>query len=171
MRARERVEKRPEIRRFTIAEAVWLAGVVDGEGSFGLYDYGREGRRVMIQMGNTSEAYVKEMKRIIGGVGSTVHRTNFHKTHKGRKPIYHYVLKGSARCYAVLKQIIPYLIIKKNKAEKIVHEIESKPFGRWKNATKAARKKASIRTKNSWKNPKIRAARLAGMLRRFKNAK
>jgi hypothetical protein len=165
------LEKRPEIRKFTIAEAAWLAGVIDGEGSIGLYDYGREGRRVSIQMGNTSEDFVKEMKRIIGGVGSTVFRIKFGPSHKGRKPMYHYVLKGSLRCYFVLKQVIPYLIIKKDKAKSIVKKLESEPFGKWKNTTKEAKRRASVRAKKLWRNPEVRAARIAGMLRRFKNEK
>lgn len=165
------LEKRPEIRKFTVAEAAWLAGVIDGEGSVGLYDYGREGRRVQIQMGNTNENFVKEMKRIIGNIGSTVYRTIFEKSHKGRKPMYHYTLKGSLRCYFVLKQVIPYLIIKKEKAESIIRKLESEPFGKWKNTTKEARRRSSLRAKKSWKNPEVRAARIAGMLRRYKNEK
>lgn len=166
-KANKTLEARPEIRKFKAVEAAWLAGVIDGEGSIGLYDYGREGRRVIVQMANTNEAFVAEMKRIIGGVGSTVYRTEFgtggDTPHKGRKPMFSYALKGSLRCYAVLKQVLPYLIIKKDKAESIIEELESKPFGRWKNATKEAREKASIRMTESWKDPEIRAARLEGM--------
>jgi hypothetical protein len=167
---KRKLESRPEIRKFSVAESAWLAATIDGEGSFGLYDYGREGRRVMIQMGNTNEDFVKEMKRIIGGVGSTVRRTTFHKSHKGRKPMYHYVLKGSLRCCFVLRQILPYLIIKKNKAIGIIQKLESEPFGKWKNTTAESRRRASLRAKKLWKNPAVRKARIAGMLRRFKNA-
>jgi hypothetical protein len=156
------IDKKPEIRKFTQVEAAWLAAAIDGEGSFGLYDYGREGRRVLIQMGNTNEAFVGEMRRIIG-CGSSIYRTKFAASHKGRKPIYHYVLKGSARCYWVLKQLVPYLIIKKEKASKIIRNLELKPFGRWANATKASRKRASRTAIKSWKNPEIRNARLKGM--------
>src|SRR5579859_8203772 len=131
------IDKKSEIRKFTQLEAVWLAAVIDGEGSFGLYNYGKEGRRALIQMGNTSKIFVQEMKRIIG-CGSNMRRTRFSSSHKGRKPMYHYTLKGSARCYWVLKQIVKYLIIKKKRAECIIQKLESKPFGRWANATKAA---------------------------------
>lgn len=164
------IDKKPEIRKFTILESVWLAAVIDGEGSFGLYDCGKEGRRVLVQMSNTSMAFVREMKRIIG-CGSSIRRVNLGKSHKGRKPMYHYTLAGSARCYWVLTQIVKYLIIKKQKAKKnIIAHLELKPFGRWANATKAARKRASKTAIQSWKNPKIRAARLRGMRKRL-NAK
>jgi len=126
--------RKVKIRKMTETEKAWLAATIDGEGSFGLYDYGREGRRVMIQMGNTSKIFVQEMRRIIG-CGSTVYRQKFSKRgknkHKGRKPMYHYVLKGSHRCYQVLNQIIPYLIIKKHRAQEIIKEINRSPFGRW----------------------------------------
>jgi hypothetical protein len=113
-------------------------------------------------MGNTSKPFVEEMRRIIG-CGSSILRIKFASSHKGRKPIYQYALKGSARCYWVLKQVVKYLIIKKKRALNIIRELESKPFGRWANATKAARKRASKTSTSSWKNPRIRAARLKGM--------
>lgn len=157
-------------RIMTPIEAAWLAGVIDGEGSIGLYDYGREGRRVLIQVSNTNEAFVNKMRELIG-CGSKVLRTNQHLKkdmrfpHLGRKPIFHYALKGSARCYVVLKQIIPYLIIKKQLAQTIVDEIESKPFGRWKNQLEEKKMIHSERMKETWKSPIMRKRRIEGMLK------
>lgn len=147
------IEKRPEVRKFKKWEAVWLAAMLDGEGSVGLYDYGREGRRVQIQMANTDKKLVDEFKNIIG-CGSTVFRTNIHKTHKGRKIMYQYMLKGSNRCYWVLKQVIPFLISKRNKASDIIAQLEEKPFGRWANASKEARIKQSLLMKRIWQRRK-----------------
>src|SRR2546422_11735825 len=103
------IDKKPKIRKFKKDEASWLAGVIDGEGSVGLYDYGKEGRRVCIQMGNTNRDFVLRVREIIG-CGSQINRTEWHKSHKGRKTLYLYSLKGSNRCYWVLKQIMQYLI-------------------------------------------------------------
>lgn len=147
------IPDKPEVRNFSEMEKAWLASTIDGEGSIGIYDYGREGRRICIQMGNTSEEYVKRMREIIG-CGSTVYRHNFHNTHLGKKPMYHYALKGSARCYKVLKQIIPYLIIKKEKAISMIEEVESKPFGRWRNCSPESRAKSSSTMKEIWKQRK-----------------
>jgi hypothetical protein len=72
-------------------------------------------------------------------------------------------LKGSNRCYWVLKQIIPYLIIKKSKALSIIKELENKPFGRWVNCTEAYRKLNSERLKKEWRDPIIRKNRIEGM--------
>ncbi|MFN0253028.1 MAG: hypothetical protein ACKV2T_39510 [Kofleriaceae bacterium] len=164
------IEPRPEVRRVTKVEAAWLAAVVDGEGSIGMYDYGREGRRVQIQLGNTSEAFVARFRELIG-CGSTVFRVSHGKGHKGRQPMYHFTLKGSARCYAVLKQIVPFLIIKRERATAILRELEEKPFGRWVNTTEAAREKASTLAKAGWSDPAIRARRLAGMRKARRRAR
>ena len=129
-----------KIRNFTKLEAVWLACAIDGEGSFGIYTYIGDGRRALIQIGHTDPKFVKEFRRIIG-CGSSVIRTKHGKQHKGKKPIYHYSLKGSARCYDVLMQVVPYLITKKAKAKKVIREIERKPFGRWKQYSVLARAK------------------------------
>jgi hypothetical protein len=158
------IEDRPEVRTMSKVEASWLAGVVDGEGSIGLYSYGREGRRVQVQMGNTHCGFVERFRAVIG-CGSTVTRHEFHGTHKGRKPMFHCTVKGSARCYKVLKQIIPYLIIKREKAEAIVRELEEKPFGRWANATPEARARAADVGRSTWADADVRARRIAGMRR------
>lgn len=118
------------VRKFTKTEAAWLAAAIDGEGSIGLYTYVGDGRRSVIQMGNTSKPFVNEFRRIIG-CGSQVLRHNMGKDHKGRKPMHYYNLKGSKRCKAVLLQVMPFLIIKKTKAKNIIREIDTSPFGRW----------------------------------------
>lgn len=124
------MRRKNPVRTFTDVEAAWLAGVIDGEGSIGLYHFKGDGRRVVIQMGNTNERFVREMRRIIGA-GSRIRRYKFHSSHKGRKPMFCYCLKGSLRCYRVLRQIEPFLIIKKKKASQIMREVEKIPFGRW----------------------------------------
>lgn len=147
------IEKRAEIRKFKKWEAAWVAAIIDGEGSVGIYNYGREGRRVQIQMGNTDSNLVSRLREIIG-CGSTVFRTRIHLSHKGRKSMYQYSLKGSNRCYWVLKQICPYLITKKEKVSGIIKELEEKPFGRWVNATPEARQNASEKMKKIWRKRK-----------------
>jgi hypothetical protein len=42
-----------------------------------------------------------------------------------------YSLKGARRCHRLLKQVTPFLVVKQNKARKIMKELESKPFGRY----------------------------------------
>ena len=165
------LEDRPEVRTFTETEAAWLAGVVDGEGSIGLYDYGQQGRRVQIQMANTCEAFVARMREIIG-CGSSVIRTNLHLSsgraggHKGSKPMYHYILKGSLRCYKVLRQIESFLIVKRELARQIMDELESRPFGRWVQQDPSRRLAAADRKRLWWASlsPERRAEVIANMI-------
>lgn len=153
------------IKRMSLEECSWLAGVIDGEGSIGFYDYGKQGRRVFIQVANTNEAFVTHVRAIVGA-GSSIMRCYYTSklANDPRKlPIYQWGLKGSIRCVEVLKQIVPYLIIKKTKALNIIKEIERNPFGRWVNATPADKEVQANITRESWRNPIIRQRRLSGM--------
>lgn len=164
------IDKKPEIRTMSEPEKAWLAATIDGEGSIGLYNF-KSGRSVTIQIGNTNRAFVARMKEIIG-CGSSILERQYNSTlsnHKGRKPIYFYCLKGSNRCYWVLIQVVDYLIIKKDKAQKIIKELEEKPFGRWVNATPEYRKLHSDRLKLQWQDPIKRRNRIEGMKKFYKN--
>ena len=165
---REKQESiRKTIRQMSSEECAWLAGVIDGEGSIGLYDYGREGRRVMMQVTNTNEEFVAKARMLVGA-GSSVMRCYYTSklAKEPRKlPIYQWGLKGSIRCIEVLKQIAPYLIIKKTKALNIIKEVERNPFGRWVNATPLDRQLQAVATRKTWDNSDVRKRRLDGMAR------
>lgn len=45
------------IRTFSPVEAAWLAGVIDGEGSIGLYDCA-DSRVAVVQLGNTNKKFI-----------------------------------------------------------------------------------------------------------------
>jgi hypothetical protein len=159
------IDSKPEIRTLKKWEAAWLAGVVDSDGSVGLYDYGREGRRVQVQVANVCVPFLDRVRDVIG-CGSQVNHVHS-SSHLGKKPMFNYSLKGSCRCYWLLRQIVPYLIVKKEVAARIIREVEDRPFGRWANATKEARKRQSDWAKNSWRNPGVRARRLRGMKKHY----
>ena len=169
---RKQEEIRKTIRQMSPVECAWLAGVIDGEGSIGLYDYGKQGRRVMVQATNTNEEFVAKVRALVGA-GSSVMRCYYTSklAKEPRKlPIYQWGLKGSIRCVEVLKQITPYLIIKKDLALKIIKEVETNPFGRWVNATPLDRQLQVIATRKTWENPVVRKRRLDGMARTKKVA-
>lgn len=158
------------VRSFSDTEAAWLAAVVDGEGSIGLYKKRRRkngkeylGRTVVIQMSNTNRSFVQRMADVIG-CGSTVLRIiNFGRHHKGRQPIFKYSLEGSERCRRVLEQIVEHLIVKRKKAEAILTELSVRPFGRWARHCKKAKETAAACTRATWTDPKVRARRLHGL--------
>lgn len=155
---------RNTVRKMTDTESSWLACALDGEGSIGIYT-GKDGRRAEIQLVNTNYEFVQHAKELVGGIGSTICRHNY-SPHGSKTPeirnrvIYQWSLKGSNRCYVVLRQIIPYLIIKKNKAEAIINEIDEHPFGRWNNQTTERRKLASSIAARTWSDPNIRERRI-----------
>ena len=156
------IEQKTEIRLLQNYEASWLAAAIDGEGSIGKYNYGKEGRRVIVTVNNTNEQFIDRVKEYVG-CGSKVKYAKFNESHKGTKPIYTYSLKGCARCYWLLNQLLPYLIIKKEKVIAIIQELENNPIGRDIGKTEEARNKASIATKLSWQNPIIRKKRIVAM--------
>jgi hypothetical protein len=45
-------------------DLAWLAGILDGEGSFGIYDYGRKGIVVRLEIPNTDKSLVLKAKEI-----------------------------------------------------------------------------------------------------------
>lgn len=86
------IEPRPEVRKFKKWEASWVAAIIDGEGSIGIYDFGKEGRRIQIQMGNTDPKLISRLREIIG-CWSTVFRTNIHISLKVENQCINIVLK------------------------------------------------------------------------------
>ncbi len=139
-------------------EASWLAGVIDSDGSIGLYDYGKAGRRVQIQVGNVNREFLQHVRDVIG-CGSIV-QWKATKTHRGRQQMYAFTVKGSNRCYWIIRQILPFLIIKRSSVLTILDQLHQRPFGRWANATPETRKLQSDRLKQQWLDPVFRSNRL-----------
>jgi hypothetical protein len=146
------IDKKPEIRKLKKWEASWLAGCIDSDGSIGFYNYGPEGKRACLQFGNTSRELLKQVRDTIGCGSSVLHIPN--PSHKGRKTMYYYTLKGSCRCYWILRQIVSFLIVKRQKALDIIQLLESKPFGRYFHYTQEYKVACSKRMKKIWKKRK-----------------
>lgn len=156
------------VRELSETERAWLAGVIDGEGSIGLYR-STDGRRVVIQVGNTHRGFIERVREVVG-CGSISPREP-RGLHKGRKTVYHYTCTGAVRGFRLLEQVTPYLVIKKSKAEEIMHELRTRPFGIWIATTPEARATASRVARESWRDPSIRARRIEGLRRHFEMRK
>ncbi len=148
------------VRTLSEIEKAWLAGVIDCEGSVGLYRM-KEGRRVVIQVANTHRGFIERVKQVIGCGCICPHIPG--GLHIGKKTVYHYICHGSERGIKLLTQVRPYLIIKGEKTDTILNELRSKPFGRWAAATPEARQLQGERMRRSWKDPATRQRRVAGM--------
>lgn len=169
MRVPKWIDKKPEVRTLKKWEAAWLAGIIDSDGSIGLYNYGREGRRVQVQIANVHFGFLEKIRETIG-CGSNVNHVPS-ASHKGHQRLYNYSVKGSCRCFWILRQISPFLVIKRDKAEAIIGELCRKPFGRWASNTEEKKVLASVTGRSTWRDPDIRAKRLAGMKTARENKK
>lgn len=108
-------EPRPLV--MTEAEKAWLACAIDAEGSIMFQTYQTPKSkyrrwRVGVRIGNTSLKFLREAKRIaLYG--------EIHKTYEARKrhKAYYYLNISEEGCRYILPKILPYLIIKREKAE------------------------------------------------------
>lgn len=137
-------------------EAIWLACAIDGEGWIGKYVDPRNKNWPVLELGvsNTNKDFVDKASSIMG----TTTRPMVRHSGMGKKPMWRSTRKGSQKILKILKEIRPYLIIKKTKADMVIKFIEGREWG---NKSPEARKHKSISIKKSWENPEIRARRLA----------
>ncbi len=111
-------EAHPKIH-MTEAEKAWLASAIDGEGSII-----HTNRTLLIAVFNTNLDYCKETARLFGTNANISKRES---KVKGWKTCYRAVLCGRIAVKEVLQQIMPYLIIKKEHATKLVNWINNNP--------------------------------------------
>ncbi|KKN79325.1 hypothetical protein LCGC14_0341070 [marine sediment metagenome] len=137
-----------------IEEATWLACAVDGEGWLGLYT---KYKWPVVEIGitNTSVAFLQYAVKIAGGKVR-----NGRKGGDGKKAMFRMSIKGHKHVLIVLKDIFPYLIIKKGKALEMMQFIEGRIWGV--GSPQARKNKKEVAIKN-WANPIIRAKYLNSM--------
>lgn len=151
------------VRILTEPEIAWFAAALDGEGSLGYYRYKHDGRRVLIAIYNTNELYVKKAKEIVG--------CGFIYSHPpidNKKRIFIYQLKSATACLKLLPQLLPWLIIKKQKAVAIIDEFTKHPPKEW---TAQRRIQTSDLVRYQWTVPSIRKSRVDGMHKAVLNGK
>jgi len=112
-------------RKMNALERAWLAGVIDGEGSIFLskvvdHDY-RRGfyYRPELFVSNSNRMFLIRIAEIVGE--GTVHRAK--KGGNGAKTRWEYVASAGV-LRAVLPQLLPYLIVKRQQAEKMLEYFE-----------------------------------------------
>jgi len=96
------------IRSKGIEDLAYLAGIIDGEGTIGIYYHkGRNSYRVKIYVVNTYKPLIDWLGSVFGGFV-------YQRTHKTWKTKYEWHLGEDAM--DLLKSLIPYLKIKKEQA-------------------------------------------------------
>lgn len=109
----------------------WMAGFIDGEGSIGLnreYDKRKGVRyftyRPALQIVNTNEESIRRFYDYVGiGDLRMIDRISRNKTHQAN---YRYVLRSREPLLKFLKEIYPYLLIKKRRAKLLIEYIENR---------------------------------------------
>lgn len=116
------------------SEATWLACAVDGEGYIGLYhETPMPGKwpTVNVSVINTDRRFVDYAARLMSGFIRTYPQTS-KSSHYGNKDLHRAEIKGHRMVLALLKQIEPYLIIKRDKANYVMNFIQSRKWGMYK---------------------------------------
>jgi len=114
-------------KSLTETEKAWLASAIDGEGSILIVDRidrGWRAREVIIVVTNTDIRYAERARELLDG---SVYTT----PGKGRRKPYHRASQSNhTKVELILSQILPYLIIKREKAERALRFIASTDWGR-----------------------------------------
>ena len=101
-------------------EKAYMAGILDGEGSLSIL--GRYDNNLYwgLQIGMTNREVLKLFQNKLGG------QLLKEKLEMNRKQMYRYQLRNQNRVYFFLKDILPYLIVKKEKSEEAIKYIKDK---------------------------------------------
>ena len=108
-------------QQVTSTQKAWLAGIWDGEGTFGIYGSKRANNKMVycgrLTLSNTSEEMVEEILRIFTAVGVNV---NIWRNSRPRKPNHkkeiHLTINRRESVKIGCELMFPYLICKQNRA-------------------------------------------------------
>lgn len=100
--------------KLTVAEAAYVAGIIDGEGTITLTAlHAGENRRLIVSVASTERALLEYLLQVIGA-GKITAKRSYSPRHS---PSHTYTL-ASRQALALLKQITPYLrTYKRRRAE------------------------------------------------------
>lgn len=99
-------------KELSVAEAAYIAGFIDGEGTIGIYQQRRGYACVKVSVANTKKKPIEFMIRVTG-IGTVFHRPCRNEKHA---PSYWWQASSDAAC-TLLRQLQPYLLIKGKNAE------------------------------------------------------
>jgi len=107
----------------------WLAGIIDGEGTITIEkkqrkDSGNINYMPLIIINNTNLEFLKKIKEICRCGTVVQHSPSYVKKHPNWNPTYRLEIKGSFNVKTLLKQVYPYLIIKRKHAEIVMRVCE-----------------------------------------------
>ncbi len=105
-------------------ERSWLACAIDGEGYLGIRTTGpKRNQYSRFMVANTDYKFIKKVSKLTGSKITTQRQS---KGHLGKKTVYWVTVNKHKDVSNILKQILPYLIIKKKKAGRIISFINNR---------------------------------------------
>lgn len=111
----------------------YLAGAMDGDGSFSICKSMQGDRSPLyypvIQLSNACEKIIDVLKETFGG-RKHERQPYIAKDGGSRRTNYHWMIQRQTSCLPMLEKIIPYLILKKERAEHLMKFILDNPFKR-----------------------------------------
>jgi len=109
-----------DLRKLTIAEKAYFAGIIDGEGSI-IFHEDRPKTNFCIEVSNTDEKVMIWIQKLFAPYLKVVYRKRKRKSgfgvEKNWKDVYQLYIAGIMNVYDILRAILPYLIIKRKKAQ------------------------------------------------------
>ena len=116
-------------RNMSEAESAWLAGIIDGEGTIGIWSNGKSSRRTNyvahLQVGNTN---TQMLLRIVEFTGcGTINSGKARR--ENHKQLYKWRV-NPMQIRGILPQIEPYLVIKRFQAQLVIEYLRMQKDGR-----------------------------------------
>jgi len=109
------------------AEKAWMACAIDAEGTISLGpDHKHHAIHVKVSVCNTCFEFAQQFASLIG---NKVHSRPPHGE-LSKKDLYEVFVTSKKNIRAVLDAVLPYLIVKRAKAEAVLAYIETHPLGR-----------------------------------------
>lgn len=106
-------------KEFSEIEKAWLAAAIDGEGHIEFSRHSqRQGVIASIIISNTDIRFLKRIEEIVGIGNGRIKERAWDK--RATKQPMVWQISGLQNCSFILKQILPYLIIKADKAKQLI---------------------------------------------------
>ena len=138
---RERTIRNLQPTQLSPTEAAYIAGFLDGEGSFRFMIIWRNGKPIratpVIEGTNSDKSVVEwicQIGRTSGRWATQARYKAIENRYLEPHPIYHFSITGNQRVKGLLLAILPYLHVKKNAALNMLKFIEQHRYKNWSKA-------------------------------------
>ena len=104
-----------QLTTFSETDLAWAAGFIDGEGSIGLYRGKHPTSEFYVLRLSVTNTDIRALERLKKMFGGSINKSN-HKSRPTRRPCWAWYCQ-CAKGAAALEMLLPYLLVKKERAE------------------------------------------------------